>query len=66
MKGEPAFPVTFSSMADCKGLSKRELFAAFALQGILRGENTISKDSAKEASKEAILCADALIKELEK
>lgn len=51
------------------GLTKRELFAAMALQGFI-SMNQPSEERGKEApnirAKAAVLCADALITELNK
>lgn len=51
------------------GLTKREYFAALALQGILAGFDPISQKrdlDPAEAVSEAVACADALIAELSK
>lgn len=51
------------------GLTKREYFAAMALQGILSGDITINtqlNQSPKWSAEYALQCADALIVELNK
>lgn len=73
-KSDNAFPSTFVYLNKIDGiskhqvseggLSKRELFAAMAMQGFLVGDTTINTH--KGLAKEAIKCADALISELEK
>ena len=45
-------------------LSKRELFAAMAMQGLISNSERIG--NSKECSETAVLCADALIEELNK
>lgn len=45
-----------------KGLTKREIFAAMAMQGIVTHENS----SPETAANFAVLCADCLIEELNK
>lgn len=47
----------------CSGLTKREYFAAMAMQGILDNEGTISEGN---VAKWSVQYADALIKELNK
>jgi hypothetical protein len=56
-----AYPSTFSS-----GLSKREYFAALAMQGILRDTNTAPHYSDESVAKSAVEMADALIAALNK
>jgi len=70
MKDEPAFPKMLSELATgprkhwlAGGLSKRELFAAMAMQGIVVNGFTTWE---AEASKLAVRHADALIAELER
>ena len=46
-----------------RGLTKRELFAAMALQGYLSDTNVID---AKAAAEVAVIAADCLIKQLNK
>ena len=48
------------------GLTKRELFAAMAMEGNLASLSANTTYSAEEAASDAVLCADALIKELNK
>lgn len=48
------------------GLTKRELFAAMALQGLLAGGQPKNPDESKEISPLAVAYADALIYELSK
>jgi len=62
---KPASPVMID---DWHGLTKREMFAIHAMQGLLAGNlarpDVISVD-ATEAAKEAASYADALLKELD-
>ena len=46
-----------------RGLTKRELFAAMAMQGILSDVNFLDFN---DASKRAVRCADLLLKELDR
>lgn len=62
-----AFPYLYGEdIASEEGLSKRELFAAMVLQGILASPQTDRKrdEMANEAAFDAVMYADALIKEL--
>jgi hypothetical protein len=63
---DPAFPlpseVTSSSWAS--GLSKRELLAAMAMQGIIA--QMPKAERAQEVARQAVVCADALLLELSK
>ena len=52
-----------SALNQSKRLTKREYFAAKALQGLLAGN---ASDSIEDASKYAVKAADALIEELNK
>jgi hypothetical protein len=64
---KPAFPIEDSENATAYGLTKREYFAAMALQGYLScwaGMNT--SPSHKSAAESAVLYADALLYELSK
>lgn len=64
---EPAFPMVGPSLDDtryCYGLSKREFFAALAMQGLLA--NHIDNVDVASAVSCAVLSADALLAELEK
>ncbi len=70
MKEEAAFPnytMVHSHMEGphpvSGGLTKRELFAAMAMQGILYAPNFTEPDT---AAKHAVECANSLIAELEK
>jgi hypothetical protein len=71
MKNEPAFPLLSSAYSDengfWSGLTKREYFAAAALNGVLAGNNQpnirFSEDSVAAV---AVEYADALIAQLEK
>ena len=74
----PAMPITNMTLAavldlvgeESKGLTKREMFAMHAMQGLLssasddNGEWT--NDGAENVAKEAVYFADALLEELEK
>ena len=65
MKDDPAFPVTWANDAAAPdlGLTKRELFAALAMQGLTAfGKYEEFEDFAHDAVK----IADALLAELEK
>lgn len=74
MSGEPAFPVVSASVhdVDATGLTKRELFAAMAMQGLCANSRAIDFSLAQkgaEASSMAQLAteaADALIAQLSK
>jgi hypothetical protein len=60
---EPAFPINFMADTDDRGLSKRELIAAMAMQGLLAdGPN----HSVIFTCSTAVNYADALIAELGK
>lgn len=48
------------------GLTKREYFAAMAMQGICANPTTEIKPYGKEIAVEAVLIADALIEQLNK
>lgn len=68
----PAYPVHADTISGI-GLTKRELIAAMALQGILSNhwrlndyKNNIDAMGAEMAGKQAVLYADALLIELEK
>lgn len=49
-----------------EGLTKRELFAAMAMQGILSNPIIQSKPDAREISAESVAVADCLIEALNK
>ncbi len=62
-KNRSAFPIPQEAYDD--GLTKRELFAAMALQGILaNGTTDTSGAYIKRTALEAVACAQALIAEL--
>lgn len=68
---EPAFPMDFSreGYKMNEGLTIRQQFAMAAMQGILTtlsGSYDIKRDTAEALAKEATICADALIAELNK
>lgn len=70
MKNEPAYPVPEENRLsngeyNNAGLTKRELFAARAMQGAISGYEggTLTY---RQAAYDAVAFADALIKELEK
>lgn len=74
---EPAFPNTFplndGGVAVTNGLTKREIIAAMAMQGILSGLTPELEDlkdvedwGADNLAKVSIFAADALLAELEK
>jgi hypothetical protein len=62
---EPVHPVSDCSAYQYAGLSKRELFAAMAMQGIFAHGYTMPNESA-EAAEYAVRAADCLLKELAK
>jgi hypothetical protein len=71
-KNESAFPTTKESLNyrdGMSGLTKREYFAAQALQGLLAGDVISSFKSgqmtAREAAEEAVSYADAVLARLE-
>ena len=77
MKDEPAFPSGteengISLHAKHEGLTKREYFVAMAMQGFCANSFYVDnvqghhKKMAVHIAEDAIMCADALIKELEK
>ncbi|GAB6121106.1 hypothetical protein [Dysgonomonas termitidis] len=57
------FPIVQGTEIHTTGLTKRELFAAMAMQGILADPEV---SDAIKASSFAVKCADALINELNK
>lgn len=59
-----AYRDEFNNMNPGTGLTKREYFAAFALQGILANANAIAE--LEYWSKFAVKYADALVEELNK
>jgi hypothetical protein len=61
----PQTPESFA--ANEIGLTKREQFAAMAMQGIMANENFIpNKESWEYAAAAAVSSSDALLKELDK
>jgi hypothetical protein len=58
---EPAFPI---APVKYQGLTKRELFAAMAMQGILACDEIVC--DAKTVARYSLQMADALIEELNK
>lgn len=62
-KDMPAFPATHNSL---KGLSKREYFAALAMQGLLSYHHPEKSINHESVAREATICADALLTELSK
>lgn len=52
------------SHSEEKGLTKREYFAAMAMQGLLANQEVFSRDI--EVERAAVLYADALLQELSK
>lgn len=74
MKDQPAFPLASTEYSDeygfWSGLTKRELFAAMAMQGFVlhyTGYVKCNFDTAPdETAHRAVQYADALIEELEK
>lgn len=72
---EPAIPHTYEEEVGdygmkqqqvYNGLSKREYFAAMAMQGILSDQTYVRPNSTEEVSRCAVAMADALIAELNK
>lgn len=68
---QPAFPVVILSeqtgnpVAQELGLTKRELFAAMAMQGLLANQHSFGSKRS-EVANNAVTAADALIAELYK
>jgi hypothetical protein len=58
-KNEPAYPTE-----SYYGLSKRELFAAMAMQGFISNSNAMG--TYEDFARDSVEIAEALIKELEK
>ena len=68
MRIEPAFPFMGRNNGETLqfvGLTKRELFAAMAFQGMLAADGTTDWDP-ENAANYAVKCADALLAELAK
>jgi len=65
---QPAFPFTFSSSDGspdwAAGLTKREYFAAMAMQGICANPTVEIKPYGDEIAQAAVEVADALLKNL--
>jgi hypothetical protein len=59
-----AYPLNMEGMKYHMGLSKREQFAAMAMQGLIAQSPTAL--SAAEFARQAVVCADALLAELAK
>lgn len=57
---EPAFPAPYSAEHHSAGLTKRDLIAAMAMQGL--AVNDLMSD--KHAAERAVLLADALLEAL--
>lgn len=66
----PAFPFEYNDeqfgRMNTIGLTKREYFAAMAMQGYLAGYGLTECANAEHVAKIAVECADALLTELEK
>lgn len=60
----PSIVETYNKIFYTKGLSKREYFAAMALQGLLANEKTVDIDIS--VAQLSVIAADALIEELNK
>ncbi len=61
---EPANSIVVSMNVRAEELTKREHFAAMAMQGIL--SHSFGRGDADELAVQSIKCADALLKELAK
>ena len=61
---EPAYPTNFEGYPESFGLTKRELFAAMAMQGILSANDFQGNDG--QLVKTAVTFADKLLEELAK
>lgn len=55
-----------NELPDNKGLTKRELIAAMAMQGMLSANSKLFGNNEKQLSATAVAQADALLAELEK
>lgn len=62
---DPAFPTSEIAFED-RGLSKREFFAAMALQGLAGNLDADSNADPKFVARDAVAYADAIIEELER
>jgi len=60
----PAFPTGQLKIGDFQGMTRRDLFAAMAMQGLLA--QTPCRVLIGEIVKESVQCADALLEELSK
>lgn len=70
-RGKCAFPVAVQPGYAAMGLSRRELFASLAMQGIISGRDafaigTAIPDFSKQVAKSAVIFADNLIAELKR
>ncbi len=65
-KNRPAFPLSDSGViSNSDGLTKRELIAAMAMQGVVSGLHlTLSKEEATIIAGQSIQFADELLKQL--
>jgi hypothetical protein len=71
---KPAMPIQLDYLPDngtrtvelWRGLSKREHFAAMAMQGMLSNSSLYGETVAEEIARQSILMADALLQELSK
>lgn len=64
---KPTFPYRHSELLkENRGLTKREYFAAMAMQGLCANSNSGSQHSFDRLAKEAVMYADELLKQLEK
>jgi len=62
----PAFPLPQESdNTERQGLTKREYFAGLAMQGMLAYDNRHDISGWDAIAKDAVKCADELLKELE-
>ena len=61
-----AFPVSLANKSLSKGITKREYFAAQALQGLLANQYQCPRDpdDFQEIAEKSIAAADALLEEL--
>lgn len=59
---DPAYPVQDITLSDHAGLTKREIFALSAMQGMLANEWCSASD--KQVVEQAVFMADALIEQL--
>ncbi len=64
--GQPVMDERGGYVGQAGGLTKREYFAAMAMQGILAHPNTPSEVSFRDVTLQAVTMADVLIEELNK